>query len=367
MPEFNLVEKKGVIELIIPEGTSKPYKAPDGFYFRFGATSQKLNRDSILQFAIRENRIQFDSQINSWVKKFERGECYDPNKFQRFRDISGLDSSISDVNLITNLNLINIEKQRVGFTNALLLLFSPKPSKFFPQSRIIIWIMRDEVQIIKQFIIEGDLFSQLSESISFLESYLERTYEIKSVKREERGEIPVAVLRELIINAIVHRDYFEKGAEVQIKLFPDRLQISNPCSLPIGFSISSIYGNSLRRNPILAEIFQRAGFMERAGTGLIRIDKILSEHGLSPCIFSLEGSFFIADVLRKQEISQDINENQKKILTSLTGNKELTSKQLAEILGYTDRTIRNELNELQKMKLIVKKRIGRSIFYLKCR
>lgn len=365
MPEFTLIEKKGVIELFISEGISKPYKAPDGFYFRFGATSQKLTRDSIMQFAIRENRIQFDSQINSWVKRLERGEFYEPSKFKRFRELSGLESSIEEENLLNNLNLIKIEPQRIGLTNALLLLFSSNPSRLFAHSRIIVWVMKDEVQIIKQFIIEGDLFLQLSESISFLQSYLERSYEIQSVKREEKEEIPVAVLRELIINAIVHRDYFERGAEVQIKLFPDKLQIANPCALPLGFTIESIYGNSVRRNPVLAEIFQRAGLMERAGTGLIRVDKILSEHGLSPCLLSLEGQFFIAEVMRNRSVDEAISENQRKILDLLARKKELTTKQLAEALGCTDRTVRNELTGLLQMKSVVRKRFGRVMLYLR--
>lgn len=174
------------------------------------------------------------------------------------------------------------------------------------------------------------------------------------------------MLRELILNALIHRNYFETGAEVQIKLYPDRLIITNPCSWSKELDVEKLFGNSLRPNPLLAEVFERAGFIERAGTGLLRVNRLLTEQNLQRVKISLEGAFFVAEVLRTKHKTtvMDYSKWQNGIINFLAQTS--TSKNtndIAEHLGISSRAVRNELLYLLKNKIVVRVKYGRNITY----
>jgi ATP-dependent DNA helicase RecG len=370
MPDFTIREDSGFVVLEISEGLQKPYRAPDGFYKRFGATSQKLNRDQILEIAIKESKVRFDKQILKWVKDLEdsNSELIDMDKFTRWRELTGIDPQIKNVNLLSNFGLIDMTSRakQIGATNALVLLFSANVSTFFPQARVICWIMKDDISILKQFLIKGDLFQQLEESIVFLESYLQETFVIEGVKRKDVAEIPRVILRELIINALIHRNYFEAGAEVQIKLYPDKLTIANPSLINSDIEVDKLFGNSLRPNPLLAEIFERAGFIERAGTGLLRVSHLLTTVNLPKLKITIEGPFFVAEISRVKlrGSTSSYSKWQKSIIEfigqSVTGK---SSSEIADHLGISTRAVRNELLPLIKFNVIEQTRHGRNIKY----
>jgi ATP-dependent DNA helicase RecG len=82
-----------------------------------------------------------------------------------------------------------------------------------------------------------------------------------------------------LINAVCHRDYFEKGSNVLVEVFEDRLEISNPGGLPSGLSPKEFGSRSVARNPLLASLLQRIDFIEKIGTGIHRIRESVENHG----------------------------------------------------------------------------------------
>lgn len=79
---------------------------------------------------------------------------------------------------------------------------------------------------------------------------------------------------EALVNAIVHRDYLINGSEVHIDIFDDRLEIYSSGGMPDGSNIQERDPEtvpSTRRNPVLADIFNRLGYMERKGSGLAKL------------------------------------------------------------------------------------------------
>ena len=119
-------------------------------------------------------------------------------------------------------------------------------------------------------------------------------YEIKAKRRVEKMEIPEVVLREAIVNAAAHRDYFEKGANVMIELFDNRLEISNPGGLPNGLKEEDFGKRTLARNPLITALLHRAGYIEKLGTGIPRIKQIMIEAGLPEPEFEFDKFFVIA-------------------------------------------------------------------------
>jgi len=87
-----------------------------------------------------------------------------------------------------------------------------------------------------------------------------------------------AVIRELLVNALVHRPYTQRG-DIFLNFHPDRLEVVNPGRLPIGVTPANVLHKSVRRNDELARLFHDLGLMEREGSGFDLMYEILLAHG----------------------------------------------------------------------------------------
>ncbi|MCK5799706.1 MAG: putative DNA binding domain-containing protein [Deltaproteobacteria bacterium] len=366
-PDFRIEESSGVVALQIPEGNNKPYRTSGGFYLRMGATSQKLSRDAIINVYIDNNRLQFDSQVIASVTDLDNTPYFSRATFHRFREIAALPQQIGDLDLLENLNLVKIEEGNTSITHALVLLFSQTPERWFPHCRTVLWRMASPTEIVDQRLVSGNLFEQMNAAFAYLKEHLATAYAIQKLKRDELPEFPDFVLRELVVNALVHRDYFERGAEVQVKLFPKSVEFSNPGSPLYDLDPNELLGRSLRRNPIIAEVFQRAGYIERAGTGLLRINDQLERQGSPRLRLSREARFFVAELTRSQSASTHSSgfptDRADEILSHLKQHGLVTTQQLSDLFGVSRRQIRNDLARLVQQNKVKRQRRGRRFVY----
>jgi len=81
--------------------------------------------------------------------------------------------------------------------------------------------------------------------------------EILGVNRQDMYEIPIEVLREASVNALMHRDYSITGTQVSVEVFDDRVEIVNPGGLPKGLSVRDLGTVSSRRNELVSDLFFR--------------------------------------------------------------------------------------------------------------
>ena len=84
-------------------------------------------------------------------------------------------------------------------------------------------------------------------------------------------EYPTAGLREAVTNAVMHRDWWEVGANVFVEVYSDRIEVSNPGGLPPGLTREELGKRSVRRNPLIADLLHRINYIEKAGTGIGRM------------------------------------------------------------------------------------------------
>jgi ATP-dependent DNA helicase RecG len=112
-------------------------------------------------------------------------------------------------------------------------------------------------------------------------------------------------LREAVTNAIMHRDYFESGANVFVEIYDDRIEISNPGGLPKGLSKEELGTRSVRRNPLIADLLHRIALIEKAGTGIRRMREDARKHKCPEPKFTVNG-FFTAAFWPNVEIARKI-------------------------------------------------------------
>ena len=202
--------------------------------------------------------------------------------------------------------------------------------------------------------------------------YIEkRQINIENLRREEIPEIPDIALREAIVNAVCHRDYFEKGVSVVIEVFDDRVEISNPGGLPSGLNAKEFGTKSVVRNPVIASLLNRANYIEQIGTGINRIKNSVKEHGQGSVEFYYNNFFIVTFKKTKkviervgekvgkrvgEKVGKSLTKNQKLIIESMVESPNISAKDLSDIIGISKRKIEENISKLKKKELI--KRIG---------
>ena len=195
--------------------------------------------------------------------------------------------------ILIHLNLMKEGK----LTNASLLLFGKEPQRFFINSEVRCvhfhgTIVEKPIPSYKVF--KGDVFQLVDEAVDFVLSKLDYSIATRAENTSIPGkyEIPKEIIVEAIVNAIAHRDYTNNGS-VQVMLFKDRLEVSNPGSIPLGWTIEKLKGlhTSVPANPLLAEPMYLKGYIERLGTGTADIIRIARENNLPEPIFEQHEEF----------------------------------------------------------------------------
>lgn len=225
-----------VLIVHVLEGKDKPYRCTNGFYIRSGACSVKLSTQEIIDFIKTEGRVRFE---NLQVPAVEYESGMDVTAIKRFIKLSGISEVIGVEEMLTNLGVLHFEGTKRILNNAGVLLFAKDPTYILPHSAISCVLFKGDrkVHIIDRKILEFDLLSNIDQAMAFLERHLNLSYQINEIRRKEILEIPIEVLREGVINAVAHRDYFEQGAHVVVEIYDNRVEISNPGGLSKGLYV----------------------------------------------------------------------------------------------------------------------------------
>ena len=147
----------------------------------------------------------------------------------------------------------------------------------------------------------GSLINQLQDTLSFISKHTYKAWRKLADRRQEFPDYPERAVEEALVNAIIHRDYTELGSEVHVDIYDNRLEIYSPGGMFEGRLVQDLDIMTIpsrRRNPILADIFNRLEYMERRGSGFKKILQSYSVFGYNndtpkPEFRSTHSSFFI--------------------------------------------------------------------------
>ena len=122
--------------------------------------------------------------------------------------------------------------------------------------------------------LEGSVVGQLQDAVAFVRNNSHKRWWKEAEYREELPDYPERAVTEVICNAIIHRDYLELGSEIHIDMYDDRMEVYSPGGMFSGKLIQQMNPlavPSKRRNPLLADFFNRLKLMERRGSGMKKI------------------------------------------------------------------------------------------------
>ncbi len=213
------------------------------------------------------------------------------------------------------------------------------------------------------------LLDLLETAETYLKEKMNWRVEFVDFKRVEIPEIPLKALREALVNSLIHRDFNNpKGNEIAV--YKDRIEIFNPGTFPEGLTPEDYIQSKARsylRNPLIAEVFYLTKDVEKWGAGLKRIYEECREHGID-VRFEVESSGFVTTFLRpvteeaitpktvEKTRKKTRKKTREKIISAIRKKPEITTYELAELIGITVKGIEWQLNKLKKEGKI--KRVG---------
>ena len=216
---------ENILVIHVPEGLHKPHSANGKFYMRHGANSQQLTRNEIRDLFRNERLLMFDDIPNT---KFNLTRDLFEEAFRSFMTLARIRTDLDRELLFENLLLTENGQMK----NAGVLLFCETVDRFFLNATTTCVLYRGSTKekILDRKEYKRDLYSNFREVMIYLQQHLDTEYIIRGGPREEKLELPEEALREAILNAMAHRDYFST-ANIQVSIFADRVEISNPGGL----------------------------------------------------------------------------------------------------------------------------------------
>ena len=158
----------------------------------------------------------------------------------------------------------------------------------------------------------GSIISLLENAEAFIKNNSKKSWNIEGMKRVEYEDYPTKAIREALVNAIIHRDYQIIGAEIHVDMYDNRLEITSPGGMVDGNIIQNMDITkvaSMRRNRVISDIFSRLHFMDKRGSGFIRIINCYDDFNIKPNFLSDSSSFKVILPNKGYEFDSEINEN----------------------------------------------------------
>lgn len=344
----------------VPSGLQKPYVLSGAIYLRNGPNTQKLTAvEEMRDFFQQSDRIYFDETP---CPIFDDSQI-DLVNFNEFRAEANLSTSVAKEQVFGNLKL---QDQMGVFKNGAVLFFGKTPQDFIETAgiRCVAFDGPDKRYIIDDKIFGGPLYVQYKEAISWIKTKLDIRYQIEGTTgpREEVWEIPKTVFKETIINALAHRDYYDRGARITIELFTDRIEITNPGGLVSAVTPKDFGTRSHSRNPLVFGLFAKMRMVEQIGSGIGRVKDLMQEQGLPLPQFSFDGMFTV--VLNRpfdfekwvNKWANKLTDNRIAILRAIHSNNKVTKKELEKTVGIGSTAMDKNLDILKEFGLV--ERIG---------
>lgn len=359
--DVNMHEEKGLhyIEII-----TQPYAVPISlrgrYYYRSGSTKQELIGAALTDYLLRKSGKTWDEVPESAAML----DDIDDASLKSYIAASIHAGRIADVEELSKADLIaklRLTDDHGNIKRAAIVLFGKNPAKFF--NNCIVKIGRfgkDSSDLRFQETIEGNIVYLLKEVLEQLNrKFFTRAISFEGMQRIEKGEYPIAALREMLLNALVHRNYLGSSV-VQMRMFENYINIWNEGELPAGISLESLKRQhpSRPRNLLIADICFKGGYIDAWGSGTLKIISTCKEAGLpDPEIIEQDSGILVTLFKNKYSAEQlkkmNLNGRQLGAVLYLLEKGSITNTEYQKINGISRQTATRDLKELvEKFKIL---------------
>lgn len=376
LPDITLqtVEDKTVLVVEIFPGKMRPYYIKSkgmvsGTYVRSAGTTRPVADYMLKELILEGQNRYYDCEICEGLtitpEDIERLCAEMKATAIRNTLTEGEKLKVKDVtqNVLISWGVLAEKDGAVVPTNAYALLTGQ--ARLQPVIQCAVFKGKDRAYFVDRREFEGSIQDQMEAAFQYVLEKINRGMRIQGMYRQDRYELPVDSVREMIANSVAHRSYLEPG-NIQVALFDDRLEVTSPGMLLNGVSIKKMKeGYSKPRNRAIASAFSYMKIIEKWGSGIPRILRECSEYGLpEPEFIDFDGDFRVNMYRQlpekdwshtddtKNDTNDTISENDTKILNLIRENPSITQAELKEKLQVSIVTVKRLMADLQKRGLI---------------
>jgi len=361
MPDIHLerINQLPIIVIDIAPGIHRPYYKKslgnmNGVYIRIGPRTIKASIEQIHELQWKSKGYSFDQTPeykgtmedldNKKVKSFLSSRIYHSKK------------SIKLTSELLKLYFLSFQEgDRTYPTKAAILLFGTNTNLIYPDNIILCtrFVGNSGRNAKDTMDCSGDLFSQFELAYDFILSHLQKGHIIGDKKRKAHYDIPIMAIREILINAIVHRDY-SMNSPIKIAIYDDRIEFFSPGQIPGPIHIDDLKnGLTYIRNTAISKCFREAGLIEKLGTGIPTTFELYEKENLNDPQFISNGPYVKVILPRTKKTStQTFNGWEEQLEILIDANPEITVKMVIEKLQCSRITASRLLK-----KLVTKKRL----------
>ena len=267
---------KNIICVKVYRGSNPPYYIKskgkrEGTYIRVGSTNRQADEELIAELERQKHHVSYDSELVH-DKPFSLDSMQTLSSF--FKEKTGEEFTLEAAK---KLNLCR-EYQGTLYPTIGGVLFSDNDLREtrFPYAKVECALFKgnDSSHFLDQKTIDQPLCLQPEETMAFVKRHINESGTIEGVYTVRRWDFPLNAIREVIRNAVVHRDYSLRGKDIKVAVYKDMVEITSPGRLlpSIDYGTSATRQSDIR-NKVIAPLFRKTGLIDQWGNGL----KIISD------------------------------------------------------------------------------------------
>lgn len=349
------------------------------YYVRIHDTNRPVPPDEMARLAADRNAFVWEEQTNKRIPSTQ----FDEQKRVTFlRDIRNSQRVSPFVKEMSDEELLDFYFfQKNGYLTNLGILWigkrNDRASLLYPPAIQVIRYGDNDEKVWKLLLDEyfANPKELLDKVLNDVPDWQESVEVLDGMFRKNIPFFPIEVVRELVVNALVHRTYTTRG-DIFINIFTDRMEIHSPGRLPFGVTPKNILSQSIRRNEHLSKVFYDLGLMEKEGSGYDLVYAKLLSTG-KPLPIVKETDERVTVIVKKQFVSKEVVRlmdkasseftlKQKEMISLglLAQQQSYTALEISGILNQNEEVgLRNWLGRLLDLKLIVKTGKGKGTQY----
>ena len=318
--KFKINRTTNVITLSVMEGMYKPYLYKGKAYKRNDTATVEIDQVELTRLILAGNNMSYEKlqYMGKQTLSFHLLE-------KKLVDILGIEKLNNDI-----LRTLNLCMEDGRYNNAAGLLADKND---FPGTDAAKF-GKDINEIMERKILSGiSVLEQYEQAVDMFRRHYQYE-EIKGTTRNKIELIPEEAFREVLANAIVHRNW-DVDQNIRIAMFNDHIEVSSPGGLPYGLSKEEYMNGNISnlRNPVLGGVFFRLNLIEMFGTGIRRIKSAYRDSTLKPIFEVYENSIVIS--LPVTTTNLIMTQDETKIYNLLKDGSELSSGEMSKVLGFS--------------------------------
>lgn len=347
------IDEKQVLRVSF-SGHNRPYSAYGVYLIRVGTENRKMSTDELRTLIKNED---YSSKWEREMTLFSLDDIDDKaleDFYHNAVNCGRLEMPAYDkLRLLSSLELCTGNR----INNAGNALFGKNASIHL---KLATFATEDKVTFLDLKMLTGNIYNLSNIAIQYICDRMNWRAEIEDIRRTEIPEIPIAAIREIVINSFAHANY-EISDEIEINIHPGKIVIYNPGSFPDDLTPYDFINNNLasyKRNKLLLDVLFRSKDVEKSGTGFQRVNSLCEQNHIG-WDFRKEAYGFYFEFIRTNgriNVSKNgsLTKDEDQILRILQDNPGITKSEMAIKINKSERTVQRILSSLTEKKLIVR-------------